>query len=158
MRVQHAALKADEFKSPKGRFGATFREHVSCEETGCPFDLEHVTVGPGKRNFPFHTHGSMWELYYVLSGTATMRTDEETVDLQAGDSYLCRPGLAHQIINDSKEDFAYLVIADDPPHDTCYYPDSGKLAPMWQKLWGPMPEGWRFWQPLEGAEYFTGEE
>ena len=56
------------------------------------------------------------------------------------------------------EDFTYLVIADDPPHDTCYYPDSGKLAPMWQKLWGPMPEGWRFWQPLEGAEYFTGEE
>lgn len=46
----------------------------------------------------------------------------------------------------------------DPPHDTCYYPDSGKLAPGWQKLWGPMTEKWHFWQPLEGAEYFTGEE
>jgi hypothetical protein len=50
------------------------------------------------------------------------------------------------------------VISNDPPHDTCYYPDSGKLAPGWQKLWGPMTEKWHFWQPLEGAEYFTGEE
>lgn len=108
-------------------FGVAYRDHVSCEDTGCPFDLQHVTLKPGKRNFPLHTHGSMWELYYALAGSATMRTDEETVALETGDSYLCRVGLAHQIINDSGEDFVYLVIANDPPHDTCYYPDSGKL-------------------------------
>ena len=48
-----------------------------------------------------------------------MRTDEETVDLQAGEIYLCRPGLAHQIINHSDEDFLYLVMSNDPPHDGC---------------------------------------
>ena len=158
MRVRHADVEASDFESPKGHFGVTYRDHVSCEDTGCPFDLGHVTLKPGKKNFPFHTHGSLWELYYALSGTATMRTDEETVDLQAGDNYLCRPGLAHQIINNSDADFVYLVISNDPPHDACYYPDSGKMAPGWKKLWGPMPEGWRFWQPLEGVEYFTGEE
>jgi mannose-6-phosphate isomerase-like protein (cupin superfamily) len=108
MRVRHADVKADDFTSPKGRFGVEYREYINCEDTGCPFDLEHVTLKAGKRNLPFHSHGSLWELYYVLSGAAIMRTDEETVGLQAGDSYLCRPGLAHQIINDSDEDFLYL--------------------------------------------------
>ena len=158
MRVRPADVETSEFESPKGTFGVAYRDHVSCQDTGCPFDLQHVTLKPGKRNFPLHTHGSMWELYYALAGSATMRTDEETVALETGDSYLCRPGLAHQIINDSGADFVYLVIANDPPHDTCYYPDSGKLAPGYRKLWGPMPETWRFWQPQEGVEYFTGEE
>lgn len=94
----------------------------------------------------------------ALAGTATMRTDDESTDLQAGDSYLCRPGLAHQITNDSPADFVYLVMSNDPPHDACYYPDSGKMAPGYRGVWGKMPEAWRFWQPLEGAEYFSGEE
>ncbi len=158
MKVRHADVEASDFTSPKGHFGATFREYISCKDTGSPFDLEHVTLPPGKKNFPLHTHGALWELYYVLSGRATMRTDEETVALEAGDSYLCRPGLAHQIINDADADFTYLVISNDPPFDACYYPDSGKMAPNWQQIWGPMTEKWRFWQPREGAEYFTGEE
>jgi hypothetical protein len=37
-------------------------EYFTCEDTGCPFDLEHVTLKAGKRNFPFHSHGSLWEL------------------------------------------------------------------------------------------------
>ena len=158
MRVRHADVEANEFHSPKGDFGITYRDYISCEDTVCPFDLQHVVLKPGKKNFPFHSHGSLWELYYAVSGTATMRTDAESVDLQAGDSYLCRPGLAHQLINNSDADFAYLVISNDPPHDACYYPDSGKMAPGARQVWGPMPEGARFWQPLEQVDYFTGEE
>ena len=156
MRIRHADISVDEWESPKGRFGSIGRTHTSSEETECPFELEHIILKPGKRNHRFHSHGTMWELYYVLSGTASMRTDEETVDLQVGDSYLCRPGLAHQIINDSDEDFVYLVIANNPPFDAVYYPDSGKLA-VWENLWGPMPEG-RYWYPKEGVERFTDEE
>ena len=78
MRVRQEDIEPNDFESPKGRFGVAGREHVSCEDTGCPFDLEHVILKPGKKNFPFHTHGSLWELYYAVSGTATMRTDEET--------------------------------------------------------------------------------
>ena len=117
-----------------------------------------VTLQAGKRNCAVHSHASLGELDYALSGRATMRTDEETVPFEAGDTYLCKPGLAHQIINDSDADFVYLVISNDPPHDACYYPDSGKMAPGAARMWGPMPEGRRFWQPLEGVEYFTGEE
>ena len=158
MKVRHEGVEEHDYGSPKGRFGITYRDKIDCETTGCPFDLQHVTLKPGRRNFPFHSHGALWELYYALSGTATMRTDEETVDIAAGDCYLCRPGLAHQIINESDEDFVYLVISNDPPYDACYYPDSGKLSPFEKNLWGAMPEGRRFWQPLEETDYFAGEE
>ena len=59
MRVQHADVKADDFESPKGRFGVTYREHISCEATGCPFDLEHVILKAGKKNFPPHSRISV---------------------------------------------------------------------------------------------------
>jgi uncharacterized cupin superfamily protein len=158
MHCRIADTEEDPFNSPKGDFGAVFREMFTVEKTKCPFDLEHVTMPPGKKNFPFHSHGALWEMYYVISGSAKMRTDEETVELNAGDGYLCRPGLAHQIINDTEQDFVYLVISNDPPYDACYYPDSGKLLPRGQKLWDPMPEKNVFWQPNEPATYFTGEE
>lgn len=158
MHKRFAETKQDTFASPKGNFGAVFRELFTVEETGCPFDLEHVTIAPGKRNFPFHSHGAMWEMYYVLSGTATMRTDEETVKVEAGDGYLCPPGMAHQIINETDEDVTYLVIANEPPFDACYYPDSGKLMPRAKAVWKPMPEAKRFWRADEEATYFTGEE
>src|SRR5512132_3405035 len=37
-------------------------------------------------------------------------------------------GRPHQLSNNGTEDFAYYVIADNPRHDSCYYPDSGKWA------------------------------
>ena len=157
MRIHHAEIKVTDWESPKRRFGTASRPHQPPEGSECPFELEHVILRPGKRNFPFHTHGGQWELYYVLSGTSTMRTDEETVELKVGDSYLCRPGLAHQIINDSREDFVYLVFADNPSFDACYYPDSGKLA-VWESVGGSLPQN-RFWRIQgEETEYFTGEE
>ena len=62
MRVRHADVETSDFDSPKGRFGCTFREYFTYEDIGCPFDLEHVTLKAGKRNFPFRSHGSLWEL------------------------------------------------------------------------------------------------
>ncbi len=151
-------IESQPWNSPKGSFGLSEREVFEVEKTQCPFDMEHVTLPPGKKNYPFHSHGALWEMYYALAGAATMRTDEETVDFKAGEAYLCRPGLAHQIINSSDEDFVYFVISNDPPYDACFYPDSGKLLPRAAKLWQSMPADRDFWQPNEKATYFTGEE
>ncbi|MBT3345331.1 MAG: cupin domain-containing protein [Gemmatimonadetes bacterium] len=151
-------IKERIWNSPKGDFGVVDREVFGVEETKCPFDMEHVTLPPGKKNYPFHSHGALWEMYYAVAGAAKMRTDEETVDFKSGESYLCRPGLAHQIINDTDADFVYLVISNDPPYDACFYPDSGKMLPRASKVWSSMPEDRDFWQPNEAADYFTGEE
>lgn len=157
MRLRHDDLKAQDWESPEGRFGNVGREHKPPEGSGCPFELEHYTLRPGKRNFPFHAHGAMWELYYVLSGTSQMRTDEETVELEPGDSYLCRPGLAHQLINNSDADFVFVVVANNPTFDAVYFPDSEKLG-VWETISDSLPQQ-RFWK-IESEEigYFTDEE
>ena len=157
MRIRHAEIEYTDWESPKGRFGIAGRRHLPPAGTECPFELEHVVLHPGKRNFPFHAHGAQWELYYALSGTATMRSDVETVELAAGDSYLCRPGLAHQLINDSAADFVYLVIANESTFDSAYFPDTGKLA-VRNPIWGSLPQG-RFWHICgEEIGYWEGEE
>ncbi|MBT4609763.1 MAG: hypothetical protein HOC05_06975, partial [Gemmatimonadetes bacterium] len=59
MHCRIADTEEDPFNSPKGDFGAVFREMFTVEKTKCPFDLEHVTMPPGKKNFPFHSHGAL---------------------------------------------------------------------------------------------------
>jgi len=152
MHFKAKDLEESSFSSPSGKFGNKYKEIVDVDEVRSPFDLCQVTLSPGQQNFPFHSHGAMWEMYYVLSGTAKMRTDDETATLEAGDTYVCSPGLAHQVINDSDADFVYLVVSNEPPFDACYYPDSDKLLPRsGQKLWKKMPEDRSFWQMEEGA-------
>jgi len=41
---------------------------------------------------------------------------------------VCRPGEAHQIINDSNKDLVIQITADNPISDIIEYPDSGKCA------------------------------
>ena len=48
MRVRFTDTEADGFESPKGKFGVEYRDYVDCEDTGCPFDLQHVTLKAGK--------------------------------------------------------------------------------------------------------------
>ena len=40
---------------------------------------------------------------------------------------MCPSGEAHQIINDSDLDPAYLVIAKNMPFNQCYYPNSDQM-------------------------------
>ena len=56
-----------------------------------------------------------------------MRTETGIEDFKAGETVSCPPGDAHQIINESSEDFEYLVITNNPGFDTYYYPDSDKV-------------------------------
>ena len=68
-----------------------------------------------------------------LAGTTKLHA----AALKPGDSYLCRPGLAHKLINESDEDFELLVIAKNPSVDAVYCPDSGKLG-MRESVWGSL--------------------
>ncbi|MEE2659034.1 MAG: hypothetical protein VX733_11050 [Candidatus Latescibacterota bacterium] len=119
MRVRHQDLKADELESPKGKFGIVFREHARCEASGCPFDLEHVHQQAGQAQFPLPRPRLDVGALHVLSGAATMRTGEETVEARARRqlSVPTQPGASdHQRV---RSGFHHLIIANDPPHDNC---------------------------------------
>ena len=134
-KVNIADLKAEDWKSPKGKYAASFtgiseaigREPQSLDLTKRhPFDLEITRIPPGKCNFPFHAHAAQWELYLVISGRGSVRDKEGTTEVVAGDAFIFGPDEPHQLSNSGTEDFVYYVIADNPIGESGYYPDSGK--------------------------------
>ena len=144
-------------ESPKGRFGFSRKALFTIPETGGPFDLDVVTLPPGKKNFPHHSHAALWEMYYIVSGTATIRMDDEHHTAKTGDAIMCPPGMAHQISNDTDEDVVYLVVSDDPPFDACYYPDSDKQL-IARKVWKGQPDEDRVFWTRTDQTYYDGEE
>jgi uncharacterized cupin superfamily protein len=112
---------------------------------GPPFDVEHVTLPAGKRNFPFHSHQAVWEFYWILSGEGFVRINDARLPIKGGEFFNCPPGCAHQI--EATSEMTYAVIANNVQADIGYYPDS--------KKWITMPERTCF---RESVDYYDGEE
>jgi uncharacterized cupin superfamily protein len=135
-------IPEQERKSPKGKFGrfmknisvALGREPESLDlSKRHPFDLTMVRIQEGKFLCPYHAHAAESELYLVISGRGKVRDKNGITEVGPGDAFFFQPGEAHQLWNESDEDFVYYVIADNPRSggttgDSCYYPDSGKWA------------------------------
>ena len=70
-------------------------------------------------------------MFLIVSGSGTLRYGSETKKIRAGD-VICRPTggpeTAHQIINDSDADLAYLSVSTMMPAEVCEYPDSKKIG------------------------------
>ena len=146
------------WSSPKGKFAGAGKE-VS-EELGRkpqstdlnerhPFDVEIVRLAPGQTPYPYHSHSAQWEFYQVLQGRGAVRDQEGMTPIEAGDAFIFKPGEAHQLTNDSREDLVLLVVADNPLGESCHYPDSNKWLVR-------SPE--RKLIRSEGVEYYDGEE
>ena len=113
-KINIHALPEEEQKSPTGKY------HSFCKNIshalgaprdigqwggGHPFDLQIRRVPPGAAVCPQHAHTVQFELFVVISGTATVRVDAATHTVQAGDAFVQAPGTAHQILNAGTEDF-----------------------------------------------------
>ncbi|MES2695489.1 MAG: cupin domain-containing protein [Verrucomicrobiota bacterium] len=156
-RIRIADVPWDELRSPRGTFRSYCR-NLSVALGGIrnggpwcgghPFDLQIRRVPPGAAICPFHSHVAQWELFVVLSGTATIRAGSETHTATTGEVFVHPPGEPHQLLNKSAADLEVLIIADNPVMDAFYYPDSDK--------WGLRPPGKYF--RLAEVGYFDGEE
>ena len=128
-------IPADPYTSPKGKFSGTFQglsialgrkpDSQDASERH-PFDVEITRVPAGKSVCPLHSHSAQWEFYHVLSGAGLVRDETETRSVSAGDTFVFKPGEAHQITGGETEDLVVMVIADNPIGESCYYPDSKK--------------------------------
>lgn len=144
--------------SPKGRFsgaGKQISEALGRKPKSTdlrerhPFDVEMLRVPPGRTPYPYHSHSAQWEFYHVISGAGTVRHQEGTTSIVAGDAFIFEPGQPHQLVNDGSEDLVVYVVADNPLGESWHYPDSGK--------WGiSSPE--RRSIRSESLDYFDGEE
>lgn len=95
-----------------------------------------TAVPPGKRAFPFHSHLTNDEMFFVLSGTGEIRIGEEVHPIRPGDIISCPAGgpqTAHQIINTGTEELRYLAVSSMHMPEIAEYPESGRfglLAPL----------------------------
>ncbi|MBC8041066.1 MAG: cupin domain-containing protein [Opitutaceae bacterium] len=156
--VSIPALPETEGRSPTGKYHS-FSKDISLalggvRDTGAwggghPFDLQQRRVPPGASVCPLHAHTQQFELFVVLSGTATVRTGDGTKTIvKSGDAFAQPPGTAHQITNTGTEDFVFFVIADNLPTDSTFYPESNK--------WQIKPQRKLF--RMTEVDYFDGEE
>ncbi len=100
---------------------------VGAKDLGYSYDV----VQPGKRSCPFHSHRAEEEMFFIVRGTGLLRYGEETRKIRAGDVVCCPvggPDTAHQIVNDSDAELAYLSISTMKPAEICEYPDSKKIG------------------------------
>ena len=151
-------LEEYSWASPKGKFGgagkgiseALGRDPLSTDlKMRHPFDVEICRIAPGQKPYPFHSHSAQWEFYHVLFGSGTVRHQDGTTAIEAGDAFIFRPGEPHQLVNDGAEDLVVCVVADNPIGESCHYPDSKKWA-----VRSPSRQLIR----SESLDYYDGEE
>ena len=157
-KINTRDIPEDSWSSPKGKFVGSSRavsEALGRKPTSMdlmerqPFDVEILTIGPGKTPYPYHSHSAQWEFYHVISGKGIVRHLEGTTIMETGDALMFAPGQPHQFTNDGTEKLVIYVIADNPIGESAYYPDS--------KKWGVRsPE--RKLLRGEVADYYDGEE
>ena len=122
LALEHFA-KGDAFESRSARIGPM----LGAKDLGYSFDI----VPPGKRSCPFHSHRGEEEMFFIVKGTGTLRYGTETRPIRAGDVICCPTGgpeTAHQIVNDSDAELAYLSVSTMLPVEVCEYPDSKKIG------------------------------
>ncbi len=120
-----------------------------------------IRLQPGKRAWPYHAHYVIEEMFYVLSGTGTLRHADEEYPIQAGD-FICSPAdpeQPHQIINTSDEELTYIALSSQDNTDVFLYPDSGKYG-VWHGDWKDpgAPGNFKVFARKETAvDYWDGE-
>jgi uncharacterized cupin superfamily protein len=88
----------------------------------------HINViAPGGLSTEPHSHASVDEFIYVLSGQGTVILGGNSHLVGAGD-FIGFPanGPAHAMTNTGSEDLIYLVGGNRPAVDVCDYPQAGK--------------------------------
>jgi uncharacterized cupin superfamily protein len=116
-------VKGDKFEGRSARIGPL----LGAKDLGYSYDV----VPPGKRSCPFHSHRGEEEMFFIVKGTGTLRYGSETRKVRAGDVICCPTGgpeTAHQIVNDSDGELAYLSVSTMQPAEVCEYPDSKKIG------------------------------
>ncbi|MEY4729791.1 MAG: hypothetical protein RL020_949 [Pseudomonadota bacterium] len=115
--------QGQQFASASARIGPL----LGAKDLGYSYDV----VQPGKSSCPFHSHRAEEEMFFIVRGSGTLRYGAEKRAIRAGDFICCPVGgaeTAHQIINTSDAELAYISVSTMMPAEVCEYPDSKKIG------------------------------
>jgi uncharacterized cupin superfamily protein len=115
---------------------------------GHPFGADKLGASlieylPGAQGGPLHMHYGVEEMFFVLSGTLTLRTPEGEEELTAGDVVYFpegREGL-HDFSNPSDEPARMIGISSKRFPDVVAYPERGVAWVATRHPERPLPEG-----------------
>lgn len=126
-------------------------------ELGCSL----YELPPGAKSWPYHYHAGNAEAMYVLSGTGTLRLDDDEHPLEAGDyvPFPRGPAGAHTVCSDDDEPLRFLVVSEMNEPEVAVYPDSAKVG-----VYAGSPPGGREDRSVHGyyrldddVDYWEGE-
>ena len=142
--VNESAIEWTELEHGDTRFERKqLGEAAGGDRLGCSL----YELPSGHKSWPYHYHTANEEAIYVLGGTGSIRLEDETYELAAGD-YVALPADdsgGHRVINDSDGTLRYLVVSTMTQPDVTVYPDSGKLG-----VYVGSPPGGREERSLDG--------
>lgn len=89
------------------------------------YGVNLVRLEPGAASSARHWHSAQDEFVYVVSGTATLVSDEGETELAEGMAAGFPAGNpnGHQVVNRSGSDVWYLEVGDRPENEDVTYPD-----------------------------------
>ena len=68
-----------------------------------------------------HYHRQMIEVYYILKGNAIVFCGDKRVRAEPGDTLLCEPREVHGLINNTDEDFLFVVFKMNTKDDDTFW-------------------------------------
>jgi uncharacterized cupin superfamily protein len=122
LQLEHGS-KGEKFEWNSARIGPK----LGAKDLGYSYDV----VPAGKVSCPFHSHHAEEEMFFIVKGTGLLRYGNETRKVRAGDFICCPTGgadTAHQLVNDSDAELAYISVSTMMPAEVCEYPDSKKIG------------------------------
>jgi uncharacterized cupin superfamily protein len=154
--INSRVINLDELKLEHFRQDDKFESHMKrigpllgAKDLGYSYDV----VPSGMTSCPFHSHRGEEEMFFIVKGSGTLRYGDETRKIREGDVICCPTGgpeTAHQIINDSDSDLAYLSVSTKMPAEVCEYPDSNKIGAFGGGLH-------HMTRVADGTDYWEGE-
>jgi len=158
--IDQRVVNVDELELEKGSKGEKFAwssarigPKLGAKDLGYSYDV----VPPGKCACPFHSHHAEEEMFFIVKGNGTLRYGTETRKVRAGDFICCPTGgpeTAHQLVNDSQDELAYISVSTMAPAEVCEYPDSKKVG----SFGGATPSRLRHMTPKDSAVDYWKDE
>ena len=110
-------------------------------------------IPPLKAGYPYHWHANSEEVFYLLSGSGTLKTPDGERAVGAGELlyFPATPDGAHKLTNTSEtEPLVYIDFDTANAVDATIYPDSGKLG-----VWGAGLN--KVFRTDDEVDYYAGE-
>jgi uncharacterized cupin superfamily protein/glyoxylase-like metal-dependent hydrolase (beta-lactamase superfamily II) len=127
-RINLDEIEPEVFSDVGGKYGATAFEAgwpIGARKLGYIF----VTMKPGERLCPMHSHMLEEEMFLVWEGEPTIRTPRGDFACRKGDviSFPVGDVGMHQLLNASDKPCTVFLLGNTEPNEVAYYPDSDKV-------------------------------